>query len=149
MSDNKTEGPQEVPTATVTQFPVYPNGKPMSMLDFLAAAEPQASVEYARVPGLKPGQVAVLASVSAGDIIEWSEASEGEAKRTAGLRLIVKSVVDGEPGVDQGATGRRLMDDTALAMLRKLPHKKTEEMVKAIIKLNGMSVKQDNEAKKD
>lgn len=136
----------------VTKMPdeqIYPHGKPVSITDLLAAAEPGASVEYARVPGFKPGQVFVIQSVSAGDIIEWSEANEGEAKRTAGLRLIVKSVVDGEPGVDKDATGRRIMDDTHLSMLRKLPHKATESIVKAIIKLNGMQVKQDNETKKD
>lgn len=128
---------------------VYPNGKPMSVTDMLAAAEPQASVEYARTPGLKPGQVFVIASVTAGDMIEWSEANEGEAKRTAGLRLIVKSVVDGEPGVDEGARGARILDDTHIALLRKLPHKGTESVVKAILKLNGMNVKADADAKKD
>lgn len=128
---------------------VYPNGKPISVTDMLAAAEPLASVEYARTAGFKPGQVFVLGSVTAGDMIEWSEANEGEAKRTAGLRLIVRSVVDGEPGVDDGARGVRIMDDTHIALLRKLPHKTTENVVKAILKLNGMNVKADNDAKKD
>ena len=128
---------------------VYPNGKPISVTDMLAAAEPLASVEYARTAGFKPGQAFVLGSVTAGDMIEWSEANEGEAKRTAGLRLIVRSVVDGEPGVDEGARGARIMDDTHIALLRKLPHKTTENVVKAILKLNGMNVKADNDAKKD
>jgi hypothetical protein len=128
---------------------VYPHGKPMSVTDLLAAAEPLASVEYARTPGFKPGQVFVLASVTAGAMIAWSEANDGEAKRTAGLRLIIQSVVDGEPGVDDGATGARIMDDTHIALLRKLPHKVTEAVVKDILKLNGMNVKADNEAKKD
>lgn len=128
---------------------VYPNGKPVSVTDLLAAAEPLASVEYARTAGFKPGQVFVLASVSAGAMITWSEANAGDAKRTAGLRLIVESVVDGEPGVDEGATGKRIMDDTHIALLRKLPHKITESVVRAILKLNGMNVKADNEAKND
>jgi hypothetical protein len=127
---------------------VYPNGKPVSVTDLLAAAEPGACVEYAREPGFKPNSVFVLASVTAGDFIEWSEANE-EAKRTAGLRLIIKSVVDGEPGVDEGATGKRIMDDTHIPVLRKLPHKDTERIVKAIIKLNKMNVKQDTAAKND
>jgi hypothetical protein len=127
---------------------VFPNGKPISVADLLAAAEPLASVEYARTAGFKPGQVFVLASVTAGDMIEWSEANEGEAKRTAGLRLVVKSVVDGEPGVDPDAKGVRIMDDTHLAVLRKLQHKTTEGVVKAILKLNGMNTKEDSETKK-
>lgn len=128
---------------------VYEHGKPVSVSDLLAAADAIETKEYSRVPGFKPGQVFVIQSVTAGDIIEWSEANEGEAKRTAGLRLIVKSVVDGEPGKDDGATGKRIMDDTHIAVLRKLPHKATENVVRAIIKLNGMSVRQDNETKKD
>lgn len=127
---------------------VYPHGKPLSVTDLLAAAEPGAAVEYARIPGFKPGQVFVIASVPAGDMIEWSEANEG-AKYTAGLRLIINSVVDGEPGKDDGATGKRIMDDTHIALLRKLPHKVTENVVRAIIKHNGMNVKDDSAAKKD
>lgn len=128
---------------------VYPNGKPISVNDLLAAAEPGASVEYARTPGFKANQVFVLASVTSGDMIEWSEANETEAKRTAGLRLIVKSVVDGEPGIDDGATGKRIMDDTHIAVLRNLQHKTTESVVKAILKLNGMTPKAEADAKKD
>jgi hypothetical protein len=127
---------------------IYPSGKPVSVTDMLAAAEPLASVEYARSPGFKPGQVFVLGSVTAGDMIEWSEANE-DAKRTAGLRLIVKSVVDGEPGVDEGARGVRIMDDTHLTLLRKLPHKSTEGVVRAILKLNGIQAKADKDAKND
>jgi hypothetical protein len=125
--------------------------KPVSVADILAAAEPGASVEYARSPGFKPGQVFVLASVTAGDMIEWSEANEGEAKRTAGLRLIVKSVVDGEPGVDEGAKGVRIMTDAHIQVLRKLPHKVTEGIVEQILKLNGIKVKGQGESdvKKD
>lgn len=130
---------------------VYPDGKPISVMDMLTAAEPGAAVEYARVPAFKPGQVFVIASVTAGDMIEWSEINDSnkEAKYVAGLRLIVKSVVDGEPGKDEGAAGKRIMDDSHIAMLRKLPHKATENVVRAIIKHNGMNVKLDAEAKKD
>jgi hypothetical protein len=131
---------------TEAAMKVYPDGKPISVSDMLAAAEPLASVEYMRTPGFKPGQVFVLQSLNAGDLIEWSEANE-EAKRTAGLRLIVKSVVDGEPGKDEGAKGMRIMDDTHIALLRKLPHKATESVVRAVLKLNGMKVTGEAEAK--
>lgn len=118
-------------------------GKVLNMSDIAAAED----IEYARIPAFKPGDVFVIQSLSAGDLIEWSEANEGEAKRTAGLRLIVKSLVDGEPGVDDGATGQRIADDTHIAVFRKKSHKVTERIVKEILKLNGMEVKADTAAK--
>jgi hypothetical protein len=125
---------------------IYAKGRPVSLADIF---EPEA-VEYARAPGLRDGQVFVIQSLTAGDLIEWSEASEGsEQKRLAGLRLIIKSVVDGEPGTDPGAQGKVLMDESHLGLLKKKSHKKTEAVVKAILKLNGMRVKGDSDAKND
>src|SRR5262245_56354749 len=98
--------------------------KVVSLADFENADD----VEYATIPAWKEGEVIRIKSVSAGDMIEWSEANDGPAKRTAGLRLIVKSVVD--------ADGRLLLNDSHLQMLRNRSHKKTEEIVKAILKLN-------------
>lgn len=132
--------------ATSAEVRAFPNGKPVSIESFL---EEGGGVEYARIPWYKPGEVVVIQSISAGDLIVWSEANEGEAKRTAGLRLIVKSVVDGDPNEDEGATGRRILDDSHIAVLRKKPHKVTEQIVKGILKLNGMEVKQDAATKKD
>ncbi len=121
------------------------NDKVLNRADFLLAND----VEFARVPGFKVGTTVVIRSVSAGDMIEWSEANEGEAKKTAGLRLIVKSVVDGEPGVDENATGSLMLSMEDLEALRKKTHKTSENIVKAILKLNGMTVKQDAAAKND
>lgn len=130
---------------------VYPDGKPITIQDLIAASQPNAAVEYKRVQvhGFLAGKVFVIRSVTSGAIIEWSEASEGEAKRTAGLRLIIDSVVDGEPGKDSGARGAQLMDSSAIGLLRKIPHKVTETVVKEIIKLNGLSIKADSDAKKE
>lgn len=122
----------------------YKNGRPMTAEDVMSFND----VEYSRCPGFKPGTVFVLRSVTAGDMIDWQEANEGEAKRTAGLRLIIKSVVDGEPGVDPGAKGIPIFDDSALAMWRKRTHRMTENIVRHIIKLNGIGVKEDADAKK-
>lgn len=108
----------------------------MSIEDFL-----EDDTEYAEIPGLKDGQVVRIKSLTAGDIIEWSEASEGEAKRTAGLRLIIRSVVDAE--------GKLLMDDTYISTLRKKSHKITERIVREILRHNGMQVKQQEDVKKD
>ena len=103
----------------------------LSMQDIMVAED----VEYAYVEGFKPGTVFRIQSLTAGDMIEWSEANEGEAKRTAGLRLIVKSLVDEE--------GRSIAGPEHLAVFRKKSHKVTERIVKDILKLNGMTVKGD------
>ena len=103
-----------------------------------------SDAEYATVDGFKPGEKVRIGSVTAGDIIAWSEANEGEAKRTAGLRLISKSLVGPEPG------NIRYADDAKnIPRFRGMRHKETERIVKEILKLNGMNVKQDDVAKKD
>lgn len=112
------------------------NEKILSMDDILAAED----VEYANVEGFKPGEVFRIQSLTAGDLIEWSEANEGEAKRTAGLRLIVKSLVDKD--------GKRIAGDEHIATFRKKSHKVTERIVREILKLNGMTVTGPSEAKK-
>jgi hypothetical protein len=89
--------------------------------------ETSDDIEYATVPGFKAGEVFRIRSLDAGSLIEWSESNEGEAKRTAGLRLIVKSLVNGE--------GARIANDTHIAVLRKKSHKVTERIVKAILEL--------------
>jgi hypothetical protein len=103
--------------------------------------EADDDVEYATIPAFKEGEFFRIKSLTAGDMIDWSEANEGEAKRTAGLRLIVKSLVDED--------GKRIANDSHIALFRKKSHKRAEEIVKAILKLNGMNVKGTDEAKKD
>ena len=100
-------------------------------LDEILASD---DVEYAVIEGFAPGDKIRIGSLTAGDLIEWSEANETEAKRTAGLRLIVRSVVDGE--------GKRLMSDKHIAALRKKNHKRTENVVKEILKLNGLKTEE-------
>jgi hypothetical protein len=95
--------------------------------------EASVDVEYALVDGFKPGEKFRIQSLTAGDLIEWSEANEGEAKRTAGLRLIVKSLVDTD--------GKRIAGDKHIELFRKKSHKVTERIVKDILKLNDMKVK--------
>lgn len=102
------------------------------------------SVEYAMIPGLVPGKTLRIGSLTAGDLIEWSEANEGEAKRTAGLRLICKSLVGPAP-----SNIRYAVDFSNVAKFRAYRHNATERIVKEILKLNGMTVKGDKEAKND
>lgn len=97
-------------------------------------------IEYDTVPGFDGRQFRIK-SLTAGDMIEWSEANEGEAKRTAGLRLIVKSVVNSK--------GEVIFGDKHIAMLRAKSHKATENIVKGILRLNGMRVPGLDEPKKD
>lgn len=113
-----------------------PTEKILSLDDIMAAAD----VEYGTAPGFAPGQVFRIQSLTAGDMIDWSEANEGEAKRTAGLRLIVKSLVDEK--------GARILADEHIAVLRRKSHRVTEGIVKAILKLNGMNVEQEKSAGK-
>jgi len=106
-----------------------------TMDEMLAAPD----VEYAVIEGWN-GQIRI-GSLTAGDMIEWSEANEGEAKRTAGLRLIVKSIVNSQ--------GTRIGTEKHIATLRTKSHKVTEKIVREILKLNGMNVKVGEEPKKD
>jgi len=90
-----------------------------------------------------PGKGIRLQSLTAGDFIEWNEANESEAKRTAGLRLIIKSSVD--------ADGKLMMTDKHLGMLRNKSHRLTENIIWEILTLNGMKLKRPagEEIKKD
>jgi hypothetical protein len=109
-----------------------------SMDDILSAND----IEYATIDGFTKDKPFRIASLTAGDLIEWSEANEGEAKREAGLRLICKSLVD--------SSGKRFAADTKnIAVFRLKSHKVTERIVKEILKLNGIEVKAAEKAKND
>lgn len=113
-----------------------------SMEEILASGS--TAVEYTVVEGFKPGEKVRIGSVTAGDMIEWTEANEGEAKRTAGLRLICKSLVGPEPG------NVRYADDVSnIPKFRSMRHKETERIVRAILELNGMNLKEEAKLKKD
>ncbi len=97
-------------------------------------------VEYATIEGFTPGKKLRIGSLTAGDMIEWSEANGTEAKRTAGLRLITKSLVD--------VNGNRYAENPKnIQILRNKRHRITENIVRAILKLNGMEIKKDGELK--
>jgi hypothetical protein len=94
------------------------------------------NVEYATCPGFKDGQTLRIGSLTAGDFIEWQEANKGDAKRTAGLRLICKSLVGPEP-----ENRRYALHDRNIQIFRGKSHRITENIVKAVLKLNGIKVK--------
>ena len=60
----------------------------------LAEIEAADDLEYATIPAYKEGEFFRIRSVTAGDMVEWSGSDETK-RREAGLRLIVKSLVDG------------------------------------------------------
>ena len=133
--------------ATPIKAEAAPEEKVVSSLEeiFETSNEP----EYETVEGFAPGQKLRICSLSAGDFIDWADAQGKEAKRTAGLRLLAKSLVGPPP---QNA---RLIDndkiEMAVAMLRKKSHKVTNNVIKAILKLNGLEEpkKQQDDAKND
>lgn len=110
-------------------------------------ADGAADVEYADIEGFKPGRTIRIGSVTADAWIEWVESNEGPAKKTAGLRLISRSLVNDK--------GERIGSDKDLGKLKLVRHSVTERILREIIKLNGIKVKKDGtteaeaEAKKD
>lgn len=123
------------PSSTDSELQIYGS---MDEIDASGAKD----VEYAVIDGFKPGQKFRIGSVTAGDMIEWQEANEGEAKKTAGLRLICRSLVDKDGN-------RYANDDKNIQKFRNYRHKETERIVREILKLNGINVKADTAAKND
>ena len=85
-------------------------------------------VRYAIVPAW--GKRVRIGSLSAGDMLDFVESNEGPAKRTAGLRLIIQSLVDKD--------GKRIGDIKKLDQLKKKDADITNKLVGHILKLNGM-----------
>jgi hypothetical protein len=81
-----------------------------------------------------------LGSLTAADMMEWLEANES-AKKTAGLRLIVKSLVDKD--------GKRVGNDEAIHKFAKKNTKAIDRLIKEILKLNGLDTKTQADAKND
>jgi hypothetical protein len=83
----------------------------------------------------------LLGSLPSDAMIEWAEASDGLAKKTAGLRLIVKSMVNEK--------GERIGTDRHLQVLRKKSAVVCNRIIDDIIKLNGLNKKAEAEIKND
>jgi hypothetical protein len=116
-------------------------GDTINSMDEFDAGLAADVVEYATVEGFAPGKKFRIGSLKADDLIEWREANEGVAKRTAGLRLILRSIVN-----DKGE--RFMNDDKNIVKLRGVKVKITERIIREIVKLNDLKDK-DDEAKKD
>jgi hypothetical protein len=103
------------------------------------------------------GGIFLAGSLTADDFIEWQEANEGPAKRTAGLRLIVDSMCgslsgcpacSGTDGALHKGLHPRTGNDKHLEIYKKKSVAQTEKVVGAIVKLNGLKTK-GSETKND
>jgi len=115
----------------------------VAQVESMEEIDSSVDVEYAMIEGFTPDKPFRIGSLSAGDLIEWSEKSESETqKRTMGLRLICKSLVNSK-------NERFALDPKNIEIFRRKSHKVTERIVREILKLNGMTAKEEVAAKKD
>jgi hypothetical protein len=132
--------------SNVVPFPVP------SVANSMADINEASTIEYLEIKGFKAGQMVWIGSLTAGDIIEWSEAGDDkEAKRTAGLRLLSKSLVSVEEGTGKpGPTSVRYAnDDASIAVFRKKNQADCQRVIAAVLELNDLTPKADAAAKKD
>lgn len=73
-----------------------------------------------------------IGSLRAGQMLEWVEANDGQAKRTAGLRLLVDSLVD--------ADGARIGKKEHIQKFKERDHSVVTRIVERILELNKMTV---------
>lgn len=106
--------------------------KVLSVEEMMAADD----IEYAEVEAF--GGVIRIGSIDAETMIAFVESNEGPAKRTAGLRLIIKSLVDEH--------GNRIGKDEHLQRWKTKSQKTCNKIVQAILKLNGLSEEQAKQA---
>ncbi len=96
-----------------------------------------SAIEYMMVPGAIKGKDVWIQSLPAGDMMDFRDTIDGPAKKTAALRLIIKSIVNNP------TEGKRMLKDEHISFLRKLQEREIHALGKAILKLNGL----DDDAK--
>lgn len=72
-------------------------------------------------------------TLDAGELIDFIETNDGPAKRNAGIRLIIKSLVDEQ--------GNRIGTDKHLEAFKKKSAKVCSRLVDEVLKLNGLDAK--------
>jgi hypothetical protein len=102
------------------------DSKVLSVDEMLAADD----VQYDEIEAWS-GTVRIR-SLSAGDMIEWVESQNSPSAKTAGLSLIVKSLVD--------ANGVRIGRPEHLELFKAKDARITGRIVQAILALNGLGI---------
>ena len=105
---------------------IVKGGRKVLSVEEMMAAE---DIQYAEIEAF--GGIVRIGSIDAGDMIEFIETNEGPAKRTAGLRLIIKSLVDDE--------GKRIGKDEHLQLWMRRSQKTCNRIAETILELNGIS----------
>ncbi len=96
----------------------------------LSIEEMLAPQDTSFVEVLAWGGVVRLGSLDAGEVLEFHESNKGPARKTAGLRLLIKSLVD--------ASGTRIGKAEHLDAFKKRDGKTIGKLTDAILKLNDM-----------
>lgn len=108
----------------------------LSVDEMLAAPD----VQYREVEAW--GGIVRLGSLNAEEMIEFVEQNEdAKAKRVAGVRMIVRSLVNAE--------GDRIGKQEHVEMFLKKDAATTNKLVEAVMELNGLKTATAAEAKKD
>ena len=123
------------------------NGKHILSIDEMLSAD---QVDYAEIPAWKikdpktgemiQGYVRI-GSLMADEVAEFRETNEGPAKKTAGLRLFVKSLVDAE--------GKRIGNETHFHAFKKTSNAVQERVLAKVLELNGLTTKAAIDAKNE
>lgn len=112
---------------------------PKEYLD-ITGIEEFNDIRYDEIPVW--GGIMRVASLTSEDMVEFIEANNGPARKTAGVRLIMKSIVDKD--------GNRIGQPKHLEMFKKKDSKTTDMIIGRLMKLNGIGVKnQELEAVKN
>lgn len=120
------------------------NGKHILSIDEMLNAD---QVEYATIPAWKvknakgeeiQGYVRI-GSLTAEEVAEFRETLDGPAKKTAGLRLFVNSLVDKD--------GKRIGNQSHYAAFKKTSNVVQERVLAKVMELNGLTAKAAADAK--
>lgn len=102
------------------------------------------AVEIAKVKVDDKGGVMFIGSLSAEEFAEWNDAKnagDAETKRNAAAVLIMKSLVKSE------TDATRIGTNSMVPLFRKARIARTERLLKAVLKLNGIQQKDEAEVK--
>lgn len=92
-----------------------------------------SDVQYVDVEVPEWGGSVRFGTLDAGELIDFIEANDGPAKRNAGIRLIIKSLVD--------ENNNRIGSDKHLEAFKKKSAKVCSRLVDEVLKLNGLGAK--------